>query len=192
MEEDYVMIPGSGTKKIIRDVKKEIETAFLDYSMSVIVSRALPDVRDGLKPVHRRILYTMHERGNDPSHAYRKSADTVGAVLGSYHPHDDASVYDAMVRLAQDFSLRYPLVDGQGNFGSVDGDPPAAYRYTEARMSRMAVEMLTDIDKDTIDWDPNFDETKKEPSTAPTVSADLRYAWLGSLPRSCMVYRMRR
>ena len=167
MEEDYVMIPGSGTKKIIRDVKKEIETAFLDYSMSVIVSRALPDVRDGLKPVHRRILYTMHERGNDPSHPYRKSADTVGAVLGSYHPHGDASVYDAMVRLAQDFSLRYPLVDGQGNFGSVDGDPPAAYRYTEARMSRMAVEMLTDIDKDTIDWDPNFDETKKEPSVLP-------------------------
>ena len=106
MEEDYVMIPGSGTKKIIRDVKKEIETAFLDYSMSVIVSRALPDVRDGLKPVHRRILYTMHERGNDPSHPYRKSADTVGAVLGSYQPHGDASVYDAMVRLAQDFSLR--------------------------------------------------------------------------------------
>ena len=167
MEEDYVMIPGSGTKKIIRDVKKEIETAFLDYSMSVIVSRALPDVRDGLKPVHRRILYTMHERGNDPSHAYRTSADTVGAVLGSYHPHGDASVYDAMVRLAQDFSLRYPLVDGQGNFGSVDGDPPAAYRYTEARMSRMAVEMLTDIEKDTIDWDPNFDETKKEPSVLP-------------------------
>ena len=167
MEEDYVMIPGSGTKMIIRDVKKEIETAFLDYSMSVIVARALPDVRDGLKPVHRRILYTMHERGNDPSHPYRKSADTVGAVLGSYHPHGDASVYDAMVRLAQDFSLRYPLVDGQGNFGSVDGDPPAAYRYTEARMSRMAVEMLTDIDKDTIDWDPNFDETKKEPSVLP-------------------------
>ena len=168
MEEDYVMIPGSGTKKIVRDVKKEIETAFLDYSMSVIVSRALPDVRDGLKPVHRRILYTMHERGNDPSHSYRKSADTVGAVLGSYHPHGDASVYDAMVRLAQDFSLRYPLVDGQGNFGSVDGDPAAAYRYTEARMSRMAVEMLTDIDKDTIDWDPNFDETKKEPSVLPS------------------------
>ena len=167
MEEDYVMIPGSGTKMIIRDVKKEIETAFLDYSMSVIVARALPDVRDGLKPVHRRILYTMHERGNDPSHPYRKSADTVGAVLGSYHPHGDASVYDAMVRLAQDFSLRYPLVDGQGNFGSVDGDPPAAYRYTEARMSRMAVEMLTDIEKDTIDWDPNFDETKKEPSVLP-------------------------
>lgn len=170
MEEDYVMIPGSGTKKIIRDVKKEIETAFLDYSMSVIVARALPDVRDGLKPVHRRILYTMHERGNDPSHAYRKSADTVGAVLGSYHPHGDSSVYDAMVRLAQDFSLRYPLVDGQGNFGSVDGDPPAAYRYTEARMSKMAVEMLTDIDKDTINWDPNFDETKKSPAFCPAAS----------------------
>jgi DNA gyrase subunit A len=168
MEEDFVMTPGSGTKLIVRDVKEEIETAFLDYSMSVIVSRALPDVRDGLKPVHRRILYTMHERGNDPSHPYRKSADTVGAVLGSYHPHGDASVYDAMVRLAQDFSLRYPLVDGQGNFGSVDGDPPAAYRYTEARMSKMAVEMLTDIDKDTINWDPNFDETKKEPSVLPS------------------------
>lgn len=162
------MIPGTGTKKIVRDVKKEIETAFLDYSMSVIVSRALPDVRDGLKPVHRRILYTMHERGNDPQHPYRKSADTVGAVLGSYHPHGDASVYDAMVRLAQDFSLRYPLVDGQGNFGSVDGDPPAAYRYTEARMSKMATEMLTDIDKETIDWDPNFDESKKEPHVLPS------------------------
>ena len=162
------MIPGTGTKKIVRDVKKEIESAFLDYSMSVIVSRALPDVRDGLKPVHRRILYTMHERGNDPQHPYRKSADTVGAVLGSYHPHGDASVYDAMVRLAQDFSLRYPLVDGQGNFGSVDGDPPAAYRYTEARMSKMATEMLTDIDKETIDWDPNFDESKKEPHVLPS------------------------
>lgn len=168
MEENIIMVPGSGTKVIVRDVKQEIETAFLDYSMSVIVARALPDVRDGLKPVHRRILYTMHERGNDPQHPYRKSADTVGAVLGSYHPHGDASVYDAMVRLAQDFSLRYPLVDGQGNFGSVDGDPPAAYRYTEARMSRMAVEMLTDIEKDTIDWDPNFDETKKEPHVLPS------------------------
>ena len=168
MEENIIMVPGSGTKVIERDVKKEIETAFLDYSMSVIVSRALPDVRDGLKPVHRRILYTMHERGNDPQHPYRKSADTVGAVLGSYHPHGDVSVYDAMVRLAQDFSLRYPLVDGQGNFGSVDGDPPAAYRYTEARMSKIACEMLTDIEKDTIDWDPNFDETKKEPHVLPS------------------------
>ena len=168
MEENIIMVPGSGTKVIERDVKKEIEAAFLDYSMSVIVSRALPDVRDGLKPVHRRILYTMHERGNDPQHPYRKSADTVGAVLGSYHPHGDASVYDAMVRLAQDFSLRYPLVDGQGNFGSVDGDPPAAYRYTEARMSKIACEMLTDIEKETIDWDPNFDETKKEPHVLPS------------------------
>ena len=168
MEENIVMVPGSGTKVIVRDVKEEIESAFLDYSMSVIVSRALPDVRDGLKPVHRRILYTMHIRGNDPQHPYRKSADTVGAVLGSFHPHGDASVYDAMVRLAQDFSLRYPLVDGQGNFGSVDGDPPAAYRYTEARMSKMACEMLTDIDKETIDWALNFDETKKEPSVLPS------------------------
>ena len=168
MEENIIMVPGSGTKVIVRDVKQEIETAFLDYSMSVIVARALPDVRDGLKPVHRRILYTMHERGNDPQHPYRKSADTVGAVLGSYHPHGDASVYDAMVRLAQDFSLRYPLVDGQGNFGSVDGDPQAAYRYTEARMSKMACEMLTDIEKETIDWDPNFDETKKEPHVLPS------------------------
>ena len=167
MEENIIMVPGSGTKVIVRDVKQEIETAFLDYSMSVIVARALPDVRDGLKPVHRRILYTMHERGNDPQHPYRKSADTVGAVLGSYHPHGDASVYDAMVRLAQDFSLRYPLVDGQGNFGSVDGDPPAAYRYTEARLSKIANEMLRDIDKDTVDWDPNFDETRREPRVLP-------------------------
>lgn len=168
MEEKFEIIPGTGTKKIIRDVKKEIETAFLDYSMSVIVARALPDVRDGLKPVHRRILYTMHERGNDSHHPTRKSADTVGAVLGRYHPHGDASVYDAMVRLAQDFSLRYPLVEGQGNFGSVDGDPAAAYRYTEARMSKIAEEMLTDIDKETINWAPNFDETKKEPSVLPS------------------------
>lgn len=168
MEEKFEIIPGTGTKKIIRDVKKEIETAFLDYSMSVIVARALPDVRDGLKPVHRRILYTMHERGNDSHHPTRKSADTVGAVLGSYHPHGDASVYEAMVRLAQDFSLRYPLVEGQGNFGSVDGDPAAAYRYTEARMSKIAEEMLTDIDKETINWAPNFDETKKEPSVLPS------------------------
>ena len=168
MNEDFVMIPGTGTKLIVRDVKEEIESAFLDYSMSVIVARALPDVRDGLKPVHRRILYTMHERSNDPQHPYRKSADTVGAVLGAYHPHGDASVYDAMVRLAQDFSMRYPLVDGQGNFGSVDGDPPAAYRYTEARMSKMAVELLTDIEKDTVDFGPNFDETKKEPIVLPS------------------------
>ncbi len=153
---------------IVRDIEKEMKESFLEYSMSVIVARALPDVRDGLKPVHRRILYTMYERGNDPSHPFRKSADTVGSVLGSYHPHGDASVYDAMVRLAQDFSLRYPLVEGQGNFGSVDGDPPAAYRYTEARMSRMAVQMMTDIEKETINFVPNFDENKQEPSVLPS------------------------
>ncbi len=157
-----------GTKLIVRDIKEEMESAFIDYSMSVITARALPDVRDGLKPVHRRILYVMHERGNDPSHPYRKSADTVGAVLGSYHPHGDASVYDAMVRLAQDFSLRYPLVDGQGNFGSVDGDPPAAYRYTEARMSKIAVDLMTDIEKNTVDFVPNFDESKQEPAVLPS------------------------
>ena len=130
------------------DIEDEMRKSFLEYSMSVIVSRALPDVRDGLKPVHRRILYTMHENGLTPDKAYRKCADTVGAVLGRYHPHGDASVYDAMVRLAQDFSMRYPLVDGHGNFGSVDGDPAAAYRYTESRMSRMSLSMLTDIDKE--------------------------------------------
>ena len=157
-----------GTKLIVRDIDKEMRSAFLDYSMSVIVSRALPDVRDGLKPVHRRILYTMYERNNDPQHPYRKSADTVGAVLGSYHPHGDASVYDAMVRLAQEFSLRYPLVDGQGNFGSVDGDPPAAYRYTEARMSKIAVDLLRDLDKETVDFMPNFDESKQEPTVLPS------------------------
>jgi DNA gyrase subunit A len=156
-----------GTRLIVRDIKEEMETAFIDYSMSVITARALPDVRDGLKPVHRRILYTMHERGNDPSHPTKKSADTVGAVLGSYHPHGDASVYDAMVRLAQDFSMRYPLVEGQGNFGSVDGDPPAAYRYTEARMSKMSVDLLRDIDKETVDFAPNFDESKQEPTVLP-------------------------
>ncbi len=152
---------------IVRDIEKEMKDSFLAYSMSVIVSRALPDVRDGLKPVHRRILYTMHERGNDPSHPFKKSADTVGSVLGSYHPHGDGSVYYAMVRMAQDFSLRYMLVEGQGNFGSVDGDPPAAYRYTEARMSRLAVQMMTNIDKDTVDFVPNFDESKLEPSVLP-------------------------
>ncbi|MEG0616984.1 MAG: DNA gyrase subunit A [Oscillospiraceae bacterium] len=157
-----------GTKLIVRDIEKEMKSAFLDYSMSVIVARALPDVRDGLKPVHRRILFTMHERNNDPVHPYRKSADTVGAVLGSYHPHGDSSVYDAMVRMAQDFSLRYPLVDGQGNFGSVDGDPPAAYRYTEARMSKFAMDMLTDIDKETVDFMPNYNEEKTEPTVLPS------------------------
>lgn len=146
------------------DVKEEMKSSFLDYSMSVIISRALPDVRDGLKPVHRRILYTMYEKGLDPNKPYHKCADTVGAVLGAYHPHGDASVYDALVRLAQDFSMRYMLVDGHGNFGSVDGDPPAAYRYTEARMSKISCEMLTDIDKKTVDFQPNFDDRLEEPT----------------------------
>ena len=146
----------------------EMERSYIEYAMSVIVGRALPDVRDGLKPVHRRILYTMYEDGLTSDKKYKKSATTVGAVLGSYHPHGDASVYDAMVRLAQDFSMRYMLVDGQGNFGSVDGDPAAAYRYTEARLSKLSNEMLRDIDKETVNWDPNFDESKKEPRVLPS------------------------
>ncbi len=146
----------------------EMERSYIEYAMSVIVGRALPDVRDGLKPVHRRILYTMYESGLTSDKPFKKSATCVGDVLGKYHPHGDASVYDAMVRLAQDFSMRYMLVDGHGNFGSVDGDPPAAYRYTEARLSKMSNEMLRDIDKDTVDWDPNFDESRKEPRVLPS------------------------
>lgn len=149
------------------DIQREMRKSFLDYSMSVIVSRALPDVRDGLKPVHRRILYTMYEKGLTYDKPYHKCADTVGAVLGSYHPHGDSSVYDALVRLAQDFSMRYMLVDGHGNFGSVDGDPPAAYRYTEARMSKISMEMLTDIDKKTVDFMPNYDDRLQEPTVLP-------------------------
>ena len=156
------------SKLIQVDLDKEMRARFLQYSMSVIVARALPDVRDGLKPVHRRILYTMHEDGLTPDKAFRKSATTVGDVLGHYHPHGDASVYDAMVRMAQDFSLRYPLVDGHGNFGSIDGHPAAAYRYTEARMSKMAVDMLVDIEKETVDFMPNFDDTTKEPVVLPS------------------------
>lgn len=156
-------------KRIIDvDLQNEMRQSFLDYSMSVIVARALPDVRDGLKPVHRRILYTMYERGLEPSKPYHKCADTVGSVLGAYHPHGDASVYDAMVRLAQDFSMRYMLVDGHGNFGSVDGDPPAAYRYTEAKMSKISMEMLTDIDKNTVDFVPNYDDRLEEPVVLPS------------------------
>ena len=146
----------------------EMEKSYIEYAMSVIVGRALPDVRDGLKPVHRRILYTMYEDGLTSDKKYKKSATTVGAVLGSYHPHGDASVYDAMVRLAQDFSMRYTLVDGQGNFGDIDGNPAAAYRYTEARLSKLSNEMLRDIEKDTVNWDPNFDESKKEPRVLPS------------------------
>ena len=152
---------------IQRDIENEMRTAYIDYAMSVIVARALPDVRDGLKPVHRRILYTMHEDGFTPDKPYRKCATTVGDVLGRYHPHGDSSVYDALVRMAQDFSLRYMMVDGHGNFGSVDGDPPAAYRYTEARMSKIAVNMLTDIEKNTVDFMPNFDDRLQEPTVLP-------------------------
>lgn len=160
---------GHENQKIIEvDINKEMKESFLAYSMSVIVQRALPDVRDGLKPVHRRILYTMFEDGLYPERAYKKCATTVGAVLGRYHPHGDASVYDALVRLAQDFSMRYMLVDGHGNFGSVDGDPPAAYRYTEAKMSKLSMEMLTDIDKETVDYEPNFDDSHEEPKVLPS------------------------
>lgn len=158
----------NGGRIINVDIQKEMQKSFLDYSMSVIVARALPDVRDGLKPVHRRILYTMFEKNLTPDKPYHKCADTVGAVLGAYHPHGDASVYDALVRLAQDFSMRYMLVDGHGNFGSVDGDPPAAYRYTEARMSKISLEMLTDIDKKTVDFIPNFDDRLQEPVVLPS------------------------
>ena len=156
------------SKLITVDLEKEMKKSFLEYSMSVIVARALPDVRDGLKPVHRRILYTMHENNLTPDKAYRKCADTVGTVLGRYHPHGDASVYDAMVRMAQDFSLRYPLVDGHGNFGSIDGHPAAAYRYTEARMSKMSLDMLADIEKETVDFTPNYDDRLKEPVVLPS------------------------
>ena len=152
---------------IQRDIEKEMRTAYIDYAMSVIVARALPDVRDGLKPVHRRILYTMHEDGFTPDKPYRKCATTVGDVLGRYHPHGDSSVYDALVRMAQDFSLRYTLVDGHGNFGSIDGDPPAAYRYTEARMSKIAQLMLTDIEKNTVNFMPNYDDRLQEPTVLP-------------------------
>ena len=159
----------NGKQKITPiEIGREMQDSFLQYAMSVIVARALPDVRDGLKPVHRRILYTMFEKGLTPDKAYHKCADTVGAVLGSYHPHGDASVYDALVRLAQSFSMRYMLVDGQGNFGSVDGDPPAAYRYTEARMSKIALEMLTDIHKETVPFVPNYDDRLKEPEVLPS------------------------
>lgn len=157
------------TSKVVAvDLNNEMRKSFLDYSMSVIIQRALPDVRDGLKPVHRRILYTMFENGLSPDKPYRKCADTVGSVLGRYHPHGDSSVYDAMVRLAQSFSMRYTLVDGHGNFGSIDGDPPAAYRYTESRMSKISLRMLQDIDKDTVDFMPNYDDRLKEPTVLPS------------------------
>src|SRR5687767_14713865 len=154
--------------KIPVNIEEEMKRSYLDYAMSVIIGRALPDARDGLKPVHRRILFSMHEIGLNPGKAFKKSATVVGDVLGKYHPHGDTAVYDSMVRMAQDFSLRYPLVDGQGNFGSVDGDSAAAYRYTEARLTRIATEMLADIDKDTVDFVPNYDESRVEPTVLPT------------------------
>ena len=153
---------------VTSELVHEMKNSYIEYAMSVIVGRALPDVRDGLKPVHRRILYAMYEDNLTSDRPFRKSATCVGDVLGRYHPHGDGSVYDALVRLAQDFSMRYMLVDGHGNFGSVDGDPPAAYRYTEARMSKISNEMLRDIEKDTVNWDPNFDETRKEPRVLPS------------------------
>lgn len=158
----------SNNQRIINvDIEKEMKKSYIEYAMSVIVGRALPDVRDGLKPVHRRILYSMHELGMTPDKPYRKSARLVGDVLGKYHPHGDSAVYDAMVRMAQDFSTRYQLVDGHGNFGSVDGDSAAAMRYTEARMTRLATEILSDINKETVDFMPNFDESLKEPVVMP-------------------------
>src|SRR5437773_438913 len=149
------------------NIEEEMKTAYIDYSMSVIVSRALPDVRDGLKPVHRRVLYGMQDLGVMSTRPYKKSARIVGEVLGKYHPHGDSSVYDAMVRMAQEWSLRYPLVDGQGNYGSMDGDPPAAMRYTEARLKKIAEEMLSDIDKNTVDFALNFDDSLEEPTVLP-------------------------
>src|SRR5947199_3335496 len=160
--------PNSRERILPRLIEDEMQQSFINYSMSVIVSRALPDVRDGLKPVHRRILYAMNELGLVPGRAYKKSATVVGDVLGKYHPHGDASVYDALVRMVQDFSLRYPLIDGQGNFGSVEGDPAAAYRYTEARLMPIAMELLADIEKDTVDFAPNFDDRLEEPMVLPS------------------------
>lgn len=150
------------------NIDKEMRTSYIDYSMSVIVSRALPDVRDGFKPVHRRVLFGMEKLGNFSNAPYKKSARIVGDVLGKYHPHGDSSVYFAMVRLAQDWAMRYPLVDGQGNFGSIDGDSPAAMRYTEARLAKMGEEMMRDLDEDTVDFEPNFDNTLEEPVVLPT------------------------
>src|SRR5689334_20912284 len=160
--------PTSQDKNIVNvNVEDEMRGAYLDYSMSVIVGRALPDVRDGLKPVHRRVLYAMHELGNHHNKAYKKSARIVGDVIGKFHPHGDQAVYDTLVRMAQDFSLRYLLVDGQGNFGSIDGDPPAAMRYTESRLTRLAEEMLADIEKETVDFGPNYDDSLTEPLVLP-------------------------
>src|SRR5690606_19018722 len=158
---------GDGPEQIPVSIQEEMRTSYLDYAMSVIIGRAIPDARDGLKPVHRRILYAMRGLNLTPQAAYSKCAKVVGEVLGNYHPHGDASVYDALVRMAQDFAMRHMLVDGQGNFGSVDGDSAAAYRYTECRLAKLAMELLTDIDKDTVDFGPNFDESNQEPLVLP-------------------------
>ena len=154
-------------KIVERDIAKEMQESYLDYAMSVIVSRALPDIRDGLKPVHRRILYAMHEMGLTHSAKFKKCATIVGDALGKYHPHGDIAIYDTLARMAQDFSFRYPLIDGQGNFGSIDGDSPAAYRYTEARMAKIADELLSDIEKEVVDFKDNYDGTRKEPVVLP-------------------------
>jgi DNA gyrase subunit A len=166
-----------GEKIIKINIEEEMKTAYIDYSMSVIVSRALPDVRDGMKPVHRRVMFGMYELGVMSNKPYKKSARIVGEVLGKFHPHGDTSVYDAMVRMAQEWSLRYPLVDGQGNFGSVDGDSPAAMRYTEARLKKIAEEMLADIDKETVDMRLNFDDTLEEPTVLPSKIPNLLLEW---------------
>src|ERR1051325_6959862 len=158
----------TATERNYINIEEEMKRSYLDYAMSVIIGRALPAARDGLKPVNRRILYAMHELGLNPGKPYKKSATVVGDVLGKYHPHGDTAVYDALVRMAQDFSMRYPLVHGQGNFGSVDGDPAAAYRYTEARLTAIATEMLADTDKETVDFIPTFDESRDEPTVLPT------------------------
>src|SRR5689334_16369519 len=155
-------------QKIPVNIEDEMRQSYMDYAMSVIIGRALPDVRDGMKPVHRRVLYAMYDLGNEWNKGYKKSARVVGDVIGKYHPHGESAVYDSIVRMAQDFSMRYPLVDGQGNFGSVDGDPAAAMRYTEVRMARIAAELVADIDKETVDYVPNYDETLREPSVLPT------------------------
>src|SRR5437764_10117702 len=165
---DITHDPIGGGRIESRELEQEMRSSFLDYAMSVIVSRALPDVRDGLKPVHRRVLYGMHEDGLQPNRPYKKSAATVGTVMSRYHPHSDSAIYDTLVRMAQPFSLRYPLVDGQGNFGSIDEDPAAAMRYTEARLSRIATEMLRDIDANTVDFEPNYDESRRQPTVLPS------------------------
>ncbi len=171
MADDSDSLPPARQSIIPINIEDEMRGAYIDYSMSVIISRALPDVRDGLKPVHRRVLFGMQELGVNYNKAHKKSARIVGEVLGKYHPHGDASVYDTMVRMAQDWSLRYTLVDGQGNFGSIDGDSPAAMRYTEARLKRIAEELLADINKDTVDFQPNFDDSLEEPTVLPGEAA---------------------